>query len=141
MAFGESKTSSSLQVSAIGSMYYELKEKDGPVVSAIDVSGGPKEYELTVKTPCGDGLEKGALISLELDNGSVSSWSSSETLNQDDTNIGTMVVSEDRRAGGNVIAFMLGDDGVSSFDSLSLTLTTRNGQINSKQKEIIDIQD
>lgn len=139
--YGTTDTSSSISVSAIGDIYYELREAGGPVVSSIDVSAGPKAYEMVVKTPCGDGLEPGALITLEIGNGIASAWYSTDALNQQASNIGTIVVTEDRRAGGNVLGFTLGTDGASSLSANSLTLSSRNGQVAEDVKNIIDIQD
>lgn len=138
--FGDD-TEKSIPISAVGKVYLQLSKLDGSIVSSVDVSSGPDDYILTVTTPCGEGLEKGAVIAFGFDNGTISGISSSEGINQSNASGGTIVVSEDRRAGGNTIQFSINSDGVSSEMENAITVVTRFGQASTRSNSLMKIKD
>ncbi|MEH6343939.1 MAG: hypothetical protein V7785_02545 [Bermanella sp.] len=132
---------SGLQVSAIGRTYEKVMDALGGVVTSIDVSGGATvNYTVNVVTACGDGLETGAVISVETANGTLSNWSSDDNISQESTAGATFSVSEDRRSAGNSISFDITTDGVTSLDDI--TITVRDGQLRQKTAyALISVQD
>jgi hypothetical protein len=131
---------SPLQVSAIGTTYPVVRNSADQIVKSIDVSGGSETHSINVTTPCGNGLEEGAVITIETDNGELNNYASDETINQQSTSSVTFEVSEDRREGGNSISFLIEDDGVSSSGDISITV--RHGQVREKIfAALITIQD
>ncbi len=132
---------SGLQVSAIGRTYERVMDALGGAVTSIDVSGGGStNYTVNVVTACGDGLEAGAIISLETANGTLSNWSSDDNVSQESTTGATFSVTEDRRSAGNSISFDVTGDGVTSLDDI--TITVRDGQLRQKTAyALISIQD
>ena len=134
-------TEKSLLVSAIGTTYASLKDSSGNVVTSASLNATPQQFTLVVTTPCGEGLEMGAVISVDFENGSTSAWSSSEVLNQTSSTNVTFVVNEDRRAGGNTITFSYVDDGTPSTDLAAIRVTTRSGQTNQDDQTIVSVVD
>jgi hypothetical protein len=129
---GGKKIDSGLQISAIGKVYASVLKAsdqvggDDQAVASIDVSAGAATYKVKVVTPCGNGLETGAVVSVTAANGILSDWSSDESVTQEATTTGTFVVTEDRRVGGNIISFKVTADAAPSLDNLSVIV--RNGQ-------------
>jgi hypothetical protein len=143
---GGKKIDSGLQISAIGKIYTSVLKAadqvgdDDQAVASIDVSAGAATYKVKVVTPCGNGLEIGAVVSVTAANGILSDWSSDESVTQNAFRTGTFVVTEDRRVGGNIISFTVTTDTVSSLDNLSVIV--RNGQARETTiEELTTIQD
>lgn len=141
VVFDDKTTESSLAVSAIGTTYASLKNQSGSVVSSAILNATPQEFSLVVTTPCGEGLETGAIISIVFANGVTSAWSSSEQLNQTSADTVTVVVTNDRRAGGNIITFSFAADGSTNTDISAISVTTRSGQVNEEMQSMISVAD
>lgn len=138
---GGQKINSALQVSAVGTTYATVLDGQGDVIKSIDVSGGgTTSYSINVVTACGDGLETGAIVTIESGNGTLSNWSSAENITQNSATGATFSVSEDRRVDGNTISFDVTSDGTSSSGNIAITI--RDGQFReAEDNNLIKIQD
>jgi len=139
-------TEVSLRVSALGYFNKFLKNDSGEYESSIDVSDGEKVYRVEVFTPCGTGFEPGAVISVQLNNGTntAADWlSSSEGAFQSKaTGTAAIVVTEDGRTNGNWMEFRVRGDGVSSLNSTTgLTVTVRDGTVVERTETVASVQD
>jgi len=138
-------TEVSLRVSALGRYNKYLKNESGDYESFVDVSAGEQTYRVEVLTPCGFGFEPGAVISLQLNNGTNSSadWlSSSEGAFQSKgTGTAAIVVTQDGRTGGNWMEFKVRGDGTPDLDTDGLTVTVRQGTAAQLTTIVASVQD
>ncbi len=139
-------TEVSLRVSALGYFNKFLKSDTGDYESTIDVSGGEKIYRVEVVTPCGVGFEPGAVISLQLNNGtnSAADWltSSEGAFQSKGTGTAAIVVTQDGRAGGNWMEFRVRGDGTPSLNAeTGLTVTVRDGTVAERTETVASVQD